>query len=70
MPAHRSSEPPSPMCRSTVAVKAMVSRNVADRPITTPSGRARPDAAVAESSAGRTGSAQGLSAVPRRRPLR
>ena len=48
----------------TEAMPTIAITNVTVSPLITPSGRRRPPVALAESSAGRTGSTQGVSAVP------
>ena len=53
---------PTPLTSWASATMAIV--NVIASPSTMPSGRRRPPAALAESSAGRTGSTQGVIAVP------
>src|SRR4051812_30843092 len=57
-------ESPSPTPSTTVARPTIVTVNVTASPSTMPSGRRRPPVAPALSSAGSTGSTQGLSAVP------
>ena len=53
---------PTPLTSCASATIAIV--NVTASPITIPSGRRRPPAALADSSAGRTGSTHGVIAVP------
>src|SRR3954470_13626685 len=60
----RVAESPSPTPSTTVASPTIVIVKVSDSPSTMPSGRRRPPVAPALSSAGSTGSTQGLSAVP------
>ena len=60
----RSGSEPSPTPPTTLAMPTIVIVNVTISPTTTPSGRRRPPTAVADSSAGSTGSTHGDSAVP------
>jgi hypothetical protein len=55
---------PSPTPSITLASPTIVTVKVSPRPRTIPTGRRRPPVAPALSSAGRTGSTHGLSAVP------
>src|SRR3954471_21953166 len=64
MARSRVADAPSPTPSTTVASPTIVTVNVAASPSTMPSGRRRPPVAPALSSAGSTGSTQGLSAVP------
>ena len=57
-------ESPSPTPSTTFASPTIVTVNVIASPSTIPSGRRRPPVAPALSSAGSTGSTQGLTAVP------
>src|SRR4051794_16736839 len=60
----RSGSVPRPTPPTTSATPTIVIVNVAESPRTTPSGRRRPPAPPADSTAGRTGSTHGLKAVP------
>src|SRR3954453_850842 len=60
----RSGSVPRPTPPTTSATPTIVIVNVAESRRTTPSGRRRPPAPPADSTAGRTGSTHGLSAVP------